>query len=75
MRKPIQHGLYVAADGNWGDAAGMAIIDDRDWTDAEYQLIDEERDWNKADLAEAIDSWVKLGRPKGNFDKWLATFK
>lgn len=73
MSKYISSGLYVAIDGSWGDAAGMTIIDDRDWEQAEYNLLDEASDSNKADLADKIDAWVKLGRPEGDFEKWLAT--
>lgn len=73
MPKYISSGLYVAVDGNWGDASGMTIIDDSDWTQSEYNLIDEASDYNKADLADKIDAWVKQGRPEGDFEKWLAT--
>lgn len=54
--------LYVAADGSWGDAEGIAIIDDRDWTEFEYDLLGTFHDHNRADFAEAIDAWVKEGR-------------
>jgi hypothetical protein len=73
MPQMIESGLYVAIDGSWGDAQGMTIIDDTDWTQAEYTLLDEESDHNKADLADKIDAWVKLGRPQGDFAKWEVT--
>lgn len=56
-------GLYVAADGNYGDSEGIALINDADWTDFEYDLLEElSTDWNRADFAEGIDHWVKDGR-------------
>jgi len=54
--------LYVAADGSWGDAEGIAIIDDSDWTEFEYDLLGTFHDHNRADFAEGIDHWVKEGR-------------
>lgn len=74
MPKMIESGLYVAIDGSWGDAQGMTIIDDRDWTNHEYSLLDEVSDHNKADTADAIDAWVKAGRPEISFDPDLDNF-
>jgi hypothetical protein len=73
MTNYISQGLYVAADGNWGDASGMSIIDDTDWTEAEYTLLHEATDMGKADTADKIDAWVKLGRPEGDFETWQVT--
>lgn len=64
MSRMIESGLYVAVDGNWGDASGLTIIDDRDWEQSDYTLIDEASDGNKADIADAIDAWIKDGRPE-----------
>lgn len=64
MSRMIESGLYVAVDGNWGDASGLTIIDDRDWEQSDYNLIDEASDGNKADIADAIDAWIKDGRPE-----------
>lgn len=64
MSKVIQSGLYVAVDGNWGDAEGMAIIDDRNWEQSDYRMIDEATDSNKVDVAEAIERWINAGRPE-----------
>lgn len=55
-------GLYVAVDGNWGDASGIVIIDDTNWEQSDYRMIDEATDSNKVDVAEAIDLWIKAGR-------------
>lgn len=59
----IQSGLYVAIDGNWGDASGMAIIDDTEWQDNDYTMLDEASDHRKVFLAEAIAKWIRAGRP------------
>ena len=65
----IPSGLYVAADGNYGDAAGMTIIDDSKWFEADYSILEEASDGRRADVADAIDSWIKDGRPDPeNFD-------
>jgi hypothetical protein len=55
-------GLYVAADGSYGDSEGIAIINDSDWTEFEYSMLDYPS-INLADFAEGVDSWVKKGRP------------
>ena len=31
--------LYIAADGSWGDATGLIVIDDSTWTDDDYALM------------------------------------
>lgn len=62
-RKLIESGLYVAADGSYGDAAGMSIIDDRDWTDEEFEMLAQWGDFRRADFADALDTWIKEGRP------------
>ena len=61
--RQIESGLYVAADGNWGDAASMCIIDDRDWDTSDYDLLDCASDGERADLAEAISMWIAEERP------------
>lgn len=63
MIKHIESGLYVSADGNYGDASGMSIIDDRDWIDSDYSILEEQGDHRRADTADAIDLWVREGRP------------
>lgn len=66
--KQIASGLYVAMDGSYGNAAGMTIIDDSAWTDEEFDWLDLVSDRERADLADAIDTWVKEGRPNLDFD-------
>ena len=61
--RQINSGLYVAADGNWGDAASMSIIDDRNWVEEDYKLLDAVDDGERADLAEAISMWISDERP------------
>lgn len=62
LQEVTQGGLYVAVDGNWGDASGIVIIDDTNWEQSDYRMIDEATDSNKVDVAEAIDLWIKAGR-------------
>ncbi len=68
----IQHisaGLYVTADGSWGNADGMSIIDDSEWDDSDYVLLDGVNDGEKADLADAISRWITYGRPPVSVDE------
>ena len=51
--------MYVAADGTWGDAASIALIDDSAWLEGDYQLLETIQDSSRADLAEAIDAWIR----------------
>ena len=39
--------IYIAGDGNWGDAYDMALIDDSKWSDADYALMET---WNERTL-------------------------
>jgi hypothetical protein len=79
MSKHIESGLYVAVDGSYGDASGMSIIDDRDWVESDYTILEEQGDFRRADLADAIELWIKEGRPavegfdpeKGFLGDWL----
>jgi hypothetical protein len=64
----IQQGLYVAIDGNWGDAQGLLIIDDTKWEQRDYTMLDQASDHNKCEVAEAIDRWIDAGRPDLDFD-------
>ena len=66
--KQIASGLYVAMDGSYGDASGMTVIDDSDWTNEEFDWLELTTDSTRADLADAIDTWVKEGRPDLDFD-------
>lgn len=31
--------LYISADGNWGDATDLLIVDDTEWTDEDLELM------------------------------------
>lgn len=45
---------YIAADGNYGDAGSLAIVDTTDWTDEDWGALDEESDWNRPETARLI---------------------
>lgn len=62
MGQNFGSGLYVAADGNWGDASGMTVINDENWTEFDFAMLEAETDHNRADLAEAIEAWIVDGR-------------
>lgn len=42
---------YFAADGSYGDAAGLIIIDARDWNDDQWDRIDTAHDRDRASIA------------------------
>ena len=61
--------IYIAADGNWGDAYDMALIDDSKWSDADYVLIQE---WNERTLlayAEAVSENPKTNPTPTEWEK------
>lgn len=35
---------YFAADGNYGDANGIVIIDTTNWTDADWDVLEQQTD-------------------------------
>ena len=43
--------IYFAADGSYGDAAGLIIIDTSEWNEEEWAIIDEARDSERVRLA------------------------
>ena len=45
---------YIAADGNYGDAGSLAIVDTTDWTPEDWATLEEESDWNMPDTAITI---------------------
>lgn len=45
--------IYIAGDGNWGDAYNIALIDDSKWNDDDYQLMET---WNERSLLEYAEA-------------------
>jgi hypothetical protein len=45
--------IYLAADGSWGDAEGLIIVDDSVWTDDDYT---EMHVWNERTLNEFAEN-------------------
>lgn len=43
--------VYVARDGNYGDAEGLVILDAAALTAADWAELDECGDWQRAELA------------------------
>jgi hypothetical protein len=46
-RNGIMQLTYFAADGNYGDATGMVIIDTRFWTDEDFAELDGSADGDR----------------------------
>lgn len=47
-------GTYFAADGNYGESAGLTIINTADFTDEDWEAIDSVSDNERASYARAI---------------------
>ena len=45
---------YIADDGNYGDASGLAIVDTSEWTEDDWARLDDEHDWNRPETARLI---------------------
>jgi len=46
-RDRVMNLTYFAADGNYGDATGMVIIDTTGWTDEDFAELDEASDGDR----------------------------
>jgi hypothetical protein len=53
---------YFAKDGNYGDAAGVTIIDTSDWTDSDFEMLDSITDEFRPLAARMISEWIEGGR-------------
>lgn len=42
---------YFAMDGNYGDSAGMILVDTTDWTEEQWTEIDEASDYDRVTIA------------------------
>lgn len=62
---------YFAKDGNYGDAAGVTIIDTSDWTDSDFEMLDGVTDEFRPLAARTISEWIEGGR-SGDFDEYFA---
>lgn len=45
---------YFAADGSYGDARGMYVVDTSDWTESEWVMIDDAHDDERAAVASSL---------------------
>lgn len=45
---------YFAADGSYGDARGMYVVDTTEWTEYEWNMIDMTTDSERADVASSL---------------------
>lgn len=45
---------YFAADGNYGDASGLIVVDTSNWTEEDWVLIDEAFDYDRPKIAEEL---------------------
>lgn len=57
MQGNVESLSYFALDGNYGDAAGLTIIDTTGWTSEDFEMFDEVSDGNRPLLARTISEW------------------
>lgn len=50
----MQRLMYVARDGNYGDAAGLTVVDVTDWTEDDWIAMDEARDADRIAVAQGL---------------------
>lgn len=53
---------YFAADGNFGDADKITIIDTTTWTEDDWDMIDQAQDHERYLAARTISEWIESGR-------------
>lgn len=53
-RNIVGQGSYFAADGSYGDAKHLAIVDTSGWSEDDWEEIEETSDWERPDVAETI---------------------
>jgi len=46
---------YFAADGNYGDASALVVVDTSEWTEADWVRIDEAMDDERPEIAKQIN--------------------
>lgn len=45
---------YFAADGNYGDAAGLTVMETTHWSELDWNLVDQVSDYNRTEVARLI---------------------
>lgn len=53
---------YFATDGNYGDAAGLTVVDTSDWGDSDFEMLDHVSDDRRILAAQTISEWIEKGR-------------
>lgn len=55
---------YFAADGSYGDADTLIIVDTADWTEEDWDHIEFARDRDRAEIAASIASHAAADKPQ-----------
>jgi len=53
---------YFAKDGNYGDVAGMTVVNTTMWTDSDFEMLDSISDCDRPQAARLISQWIDAGR-------------
>lgn len=59
---------YFAADGRYGDAGGLTIIDTSIWLKNDFLLLEEVESHSRPLAARAITEWIERGRGNSEQD-------
>jgi hypothetical protein len=52
---------YFAADGNFGDAEGLVVVDTSKWREQEWAEINRADDRSRGQVARELAAWVARG--------------
>lgn len=52
---------YFASDGNYGDAAGMTVIETTHWSEVDWAILDAASDWHRPDVSRLIAESYEKG--------------
>lgn len=54
---------YFGADGNYGDARSLVVVDTTDWTDEEWADIEHAKDSERSQIALSLSTSRKVTHP------------
>lgn len=58
---------YFAADGSWGDAVHLTVIDTTDWMPGDFEMLEFVSAEDIPDAARVVSEWIESGRDSETF--------